>query len=102
MPYMIHAIDKPGSTALRQSTRPVHLQFLAANAARLLACGALLDEETGEGIGSLYIVDTEDRAEAEAFIAADPFSGAGLFGETRILRWRKAYLDGKSFLPPAA
>ncbi|MFC3126674.1 YciI family protein [Pseudoroseomonas globiformis] len=101
MPYMIQATDKPGTTALRQSTRPAHLKFLADNAAKLLACGALLDDATGEGIGSLYIVDTEDRAEAEAFIAADPFSGAGLFGETRVMRWRKAYLDGKSFLPPA-
>ncbi|MCI0753884.1 YciI family protein [Teichococcus vastitatis] len=101
MPYMIQATDKPDALALRTSTRPAHLKFLAENAAKLLACGALLDEATGEGIGSLYILDTEDRAEAEAFIAADPFSSAGVFGETRVVRWRKAYLDGRSYLPPS-
>ncbi|MDR6356750.1 uncharacterized protein YciI [Pseudomonas psychrotolerans] len=40
----------------------------------------------------------ETRAEAEAFLAQDPFSKVGLPGEVRITRWRKAVLDGKAFV----
>lgn len=100
MPYIIEAWDKPDSQELRRTTREAHLDFLEANAAKLLACGAKLNDEGGDGGGSLYIVDVETRAEAEAFIAEDPFSKAGLFGRMQITRWRKAFLGGKSYLPP--
>ncbi|MCQ4159607.1 YciI family protein [Roseomonas sp. GC11] len=100
MPYMIETWDKPDSQALRQSTRAVHLDFLQSQAQKLLACGAKLQDDGSDGGGSFYIVDVETRAEAEAFIAADPFTQAGLFGRTQITRWRKAFLDRTSYLPP--
>ena len=46
----------------------------------------------------MYVVDLDSRAEAEAFIAADPFSEAELFERVVITRMRKAYVDGKSYL----
>jgi uncharacterized protein len=48
--------------------------------------------------GGVYIVDRETRAEAEAFIEADPFFQASLFERVSIVRMRKAYLDGISYL----
>jgi uncharacterized protein len=99
MPYMIETWDKPDSQALRASTRGPHLAFLAENAPRLLACGAKLADDGSDGGGSFYIVDVETRAEAEAFLAAEPFAQAGLFARSSITRWRKAYLDGRSYLP---
>lgn len=98
MPYVIETYDKPNHQHLRQSTRAEHLAFLAENAGKLLACGAKLSDDGGDGGGSLYIVDTEDRTEAEALIAADPFSKVGLFERTVITRWRKAYLDKICYL----
>lgn len=100
MPYIIETWDKPGSQALRQSTRNAHLDYLDAQMSKLLACGAKLKDDGSDAGGGLYIVDVETRAEAEAFIAEDPFSKAGLFERTQISRWRKGYLDGKSFFPP--
>ncbi|MXP62552.1 YciI family protein [Roseomonas sp. M0104] len=100
MPYIIETFDKPDSLALRKSTRDEHLDYLDANMDRLLACGAKLKDDGSDAGGGLYIVDVETRAEAEAFIAADPFSKAGLFERVQISRWRKGYLDGKSFFPP--
>ncbi|MDB5369285.1 MAG: yciI [Roseomonas sp.] len=101
MPYLIETWDKPDGLALRTETRQTHLAFLAANAARLLACGAKLADDGSDGGGSFYIVDVETRPEAEAFLAADPFAQAGLFARSSITRWRKAYLDGVSYLPKA-
>ncbi len=99
MPYLIETWDNPGSQALRAEARPPHLAFLAENAAKLLACGAKLADDGSDGGGSFYIVDVETREEAETFLAADPFAKAGLFARHTITRWRKAYLDGRSYLP---
>ncbi|KWR91076.1 YciI family protein [Cupriavidus sp. IDO] len=94
MPYLIETTDKPGQQHVRQASRPRHLAFLEASKALLLACGAKLNDDGTDAGGGIYIVDVDTREEAQRFIAADPFAEAGLFAEVRIVRWRKAYLDG--------
>lgn len=93
MPYAIQTEDKPGSAELRAATRSAHLEYLTANAHKLLAAGALLDDDGSGGHGGILIVDTDDRAEAERFIAEDPFTKAGLFRKVTVTRWRKAFFD---------
>jgi uncharacterized protein YciI len=95
MPYAIQTLDKPGSAELRASARPAHLEYLTKHQHRLLAAGALIDDDGTGGSGGILIVDTEDRAEAERFIAEDPFTLAGLFEQVTVTRWRKAFFDGK-------
>jgi hypothetical protein len=95
MPYIIIARDKPDSLALRTATRAEHLAYLRRHLPRLLAAGALLDEDGSGGDGSVLIYDTEARAEAEAFAAGDPFARAGLFASVEIRRWRKAIFAGE-------
>ena len=95
MPYIIICRDKPDSHQLRADTRPTHLAYLDRHEAKLLAGGALLSDDATSADGSVLIYDTEDRAEAEAFSAGDPFTQAGLFQSVEIRRWRKGYLAGK-------
>ena len=95
MPYVIIATDKPDSLALRQRVRPEHLDYLTRHEAKLLAAGAQIEDDGTGGFGSVIIYDTDDRAEAEAFAANDPFAKAGLFETVRIARWRKVFFDGK-------
>lgn len=99
MPYHIETWDKPGHEALRQQLRPKHLEFLARHAELLIACGAKLNDDGSDAGGGIYIVALEDRATAEGFINADPFTAGGLFRDVRITRWRKAYAGGRSYLP---
>lgn len=98
MPFMIETWDKPDSMPLRQQARKEHLAYLDAHAAKLLACGAKLNDDGSDAGGGIYIVDVESRAEAEQFIANDPFFKVDLFREVRIVRWRKAYLAGQCML----
>jgi uncharacterized protein YciI len=91
MPFMIRCTDRPGAAALRAATRADHLVYLEPVRPRILAAGALLDD-AGTPIGSLILFDTDDRAEAEAFIANDPFNKAGLFQSVKVVRWRKGFL----------
>ena len=93
MPYAIQTVDKPNSAALRAKVRDEHLRYLDAHLHLLLAAGALTDDE-GKGVhGGILIVDTDERKAAEAFIAGDPFTKAGLFEKVTVARWRKAYFD---------
>ncbi|KEP70559.1 YciI family protein [Thioclava sp. BHET1] len=98
MPWMIETYDKPGHGALRARLRPAHLDYLEAHKARLLACGAKLDDAGAAASGGLYCLDVETRAQAEAFIEADPFYTGALFERVVVTRWRKAYLNGQNTL----
>lgn len=93
MPYAIQTQDKAGAAQVRADNRAAHIEYLTANKHLLLAAGALIDDDGTGGNGAILIVDTDDRAEAERFIANDPFRKAGLFEKVTITRWRKAFFD---------
>lgn len=95
MPYVIETWDKPDSSAIRAAARVEHLAYLDRHASRLIACGAKIDDDGKDLGGGIYVLDTESRAEAEKFIAEDPFTTAGLFDRIQIVRQRRAYLNGK-------
>jgi len=86
--FAIHCIDKPASGDLRASTRPDHLEHLERVGDRLLVAGPLLDED-GRPIGSLLIIDFDDRKAAIQFAADDPYAQAGLFASVAVTAWRQ-------------
>jgi len=85
--------DKPASLDLRLALRPQHLAFTAAYGARIVHGGPLLDVD-GRPCGSLLVIDVEDRAAAEGFVAEDPYAKAGLFESTVIRGFRTVFRDG--------
>jgi uncharacterized protein len=95
VPYAIITKDKPNSLALRESVRAEHLDYLTRHKAKLLAAGAQTADDGSGGYGGVILLDTEDRAEAEAFIRDDPFAKAGLFDMVQVTRWRKAFFAGE-------
>ncbi len=91
---MLHALictDKPGHLEVRKANRDAHLAHLRASGL-VAQAGPLLDRD-GRMAGSLIVLETEDRAEAEAFAAADPYARAGLFAEVRIEAWNRVIPD---------
>ena len=92
MLFAITCLDKPDSLALRQATRPAHLEYLAGYQIVLLG-GPVLDP-AGASCGSLLVLEAADLAEAEAFAAADPYAKAGLFASTTIQGFRMVVRDG--------
>jgi uncharacterized protein YciI len=93
MPYAIITHDKPNSLDLRNQARAEHLAYLTEHQSKLLAAGAKVADDGQGGVGGIIIVDTDDRAEAEAFIKNDPFTKAGLFSGIEVVRWRKAFFN---------
>ena len=98
MPYAIQTKDKPGHGDLRAEVRAVHLDYLEANKDMLLAAGAVIEDDGSGGHGGIIILEVDDRAAAEAFIAGDPFTKAGLFESVTVTRWRKAYFNFENCL----
>ena len=98
MPYAIITKDRGDAGDLRQRLRAEHLAYLDARKSQLLAAGAQLDDDGATAVGSVIILDTDDRAEAEAFAQNDPFTRGGLFESVTVVRWRKAFFAGENLL----
>ncbi len=94
MPYAIRTVFDSAKPELRTQYRPAHIAFLKENIAKLIAAGPLMKDD-GSPYGGLTIVDTDSRAEAQAFAAADPFAKCGFVKETSIRKWAKVFLDAK-------
>ena len=101
MPYMIATYDKPDHEHVRDATRAKHLEYLEANVDRMIAGGGFWNDEGTAVIGGLILVDVDSRAEAEDFIADDPFTAADLFERVELVRWRQSFLDFKRVFPAA-
>ena len=75
----------------RRTQRQAHLDYLAATEDRLFAAGPMFEDsdalEMEDRIGSLYIVDMPSRAEADGWLAAEPFNATGVYGD----QWGHAY-----------
>jgi len=93
MPYAIIAQDRPDGAEIRRDRRPEHLDYLDANKHLLLAAGAQFADDGTTPVGSILLIDVDDRAAAEQFAANDPFSQAGLFESVKIVPWRKVFFD---------
>ena len=95
--YAIHATDRPGSLERRLTLRPKHLERLHALLAegRLLLAGAfpaIDNEDPGPAgfSGSLIVAEFKSLAEAQRWIAGDPFVEGGVYAQVDVKPLRKA------------
>jgi uncharacterized protein len=89
MLFVIVAVDKPGSAALRMTTRNAHFDYARASGAVKLG-GPFLDAEGGMA-GSLIIIEAADLDKAKAWAANDPYAKAGLFARSEVRPWKMTF-----------
>ena len=87
--YAIITSDIEDGLALRQATRPEHLDYLASLGDGLIFAGPFQTEQ-GSPDGSLVVVRAESLAEATGIADADPYARIGLFRSVTIRRWKWA------------
>jgi len=92
--FVLH--DAPGMAARRLEVRPEHKAYLAGVAERIAFAGPLLDE-AGEMNGSLLVIDFTDRAAALAWLAAEPFTRAGVYGRSEVRAFRNLWPQKAGF-----
>jgi uncharacterized protein len=85
MLFAVLCFDKKDGAAVRSAKVSQHLDYLRAGDTVKLA-GPFMDEKDNMN-GSLLIIEAENRAAAESWVAAEPFVKAGLFERVEIRPW---------------
>ncbi len=89
--YAVICFDRPDSAALRHAHRAAHVEFLNANAARIVFGGPLKSAAEGPSTGALIVVDCATRQEADAFIGADPFYLSGVYESVSVRAFKRVF-----------
>lgn len=88
MLFAIRCLDRPDHGRVRATHRPAHLELLRGLGERVKLAGPLLADDGESMIGSLLVIDFEERSAAERFVKSDPYVLADLFAEVTIARFK--------------
>jgi uncharacterized protein len=101
MIYAFFLIDKPDGGALRQRVRPEHKAYLTQVADRMAFAGPLTSDDGQTMIGSLLAIDFDSRGAAQAWLANEPFTQAGLYASTTLHAFVNLWPQKTGFAPAA-
>ena len=89
MLFVLVAIDKENSQALRTATREAHFAYARETDAVRMG-GPFLDAK-GDMAGSLIIFEADNLEAAKRWHANDPYAKAGLFARSDIRPWKLTF-----------
>lgn len=86
--FLFHAVDRPGTAALRQRLREAHRASIRRSdpECRCILGGPLLDA-AGTMTGTALVFAAVDAAAVHAFMASDPYLLHGLFERIDVRPW---------------
>ena len=97
MLYALICTDDPeNGLENRKKARREHLEYLKSLGDRMVMAGPFVTEDGKQPTGSLIILETASRDEAEEISRNDPYARAGVFSRVEIRPWN--WLFGR---PPA-
>lgn len=83
--WLVRCLDAPGTAERRRAARPEHSRRLReAGGPRQVLYGPLVADDGETAVGSLLIVEAEDRAQVEKFFADDPFARDGVWHSVEV------------------
>ena len=87
MYFVIYGTDKENALEIRLQNREAHLAYWAE--AGCVRVGGPFTSDDGEAmIGSMLVVEVEDRSSVEDLVKNDPYTLAGLFESVDIRAWK--------------
>jgi hypothetical protein len=89
MQFVVVAIDKDNSLALRMAVREAHFAYVRSTGVVRIG-GPFLDAD-GEMNGSLIIFEADSLEAAKAWHASDPYVKAGLFARSEVRPWKPTF-----------
>jgi uncharacterized protein len=101
MIYVFRLLDKPGAAELRSRMRPQHKAYLGAVAERIAFAGPLTHDDGTTMIGSLLAIDFSGREAAQAWLADEPFTRAGLYAGVEVHAFVNLWPQQAGFAPAA-
>lgn len=94
MQFVITAYDGAGMLDKRMEVRPRHLEGMAKIGEHVLCAGGLLDE-TGKMKGSVLVMEFQNRAELDAYLAQEPYVLEHVWERIEVERMNVVLLDGE-------
>lgn len=85
--FSIICLDRPNALEARMGARADHLAFVDTFGSQVKIAGPFLSDD-GQMIGSLLVMEFETKAEADAFVAGDPYGKAGVFESVTVYPFR--------------
>jgi|TARA_B110000467_G_C18141566_1_gene379071 uncharacterized protein YciI len=91
MLFCLHIQDKPDRVETRKQFVDEHRAYQKDCGVDVTLSGALLAEDGGTMIGSIFFIEAPGRAEVEKFIANDPFTRNDVWGESVLTRFLRRH-----------
>ena len=82
MLFVVHALDKAGilpTRAKHYRDHRIHLDRAGDHGVSVMTAGTLVAEDGETPVGSLFILEAENRAAVDAFTASDPYHVNGVW-----------------------
>jgi uncharacterized protein YciI len=89
MLFVLTAVDKENSLALRMETRNAHFEY--AKATGVIRLGGPFLDAKGDMAGSMIVFEAADMEAAKQWAANDPYAKAGLFAKSDIRPWKLTF-----------
>lgn len=90
--WVIIAWDGAGKAGVRAAHIAAQKDYARALGERLIGYGHIVSDDASAVLATSWFVQLDDRAAAEAFVADDPLSRAGVYEKTDIRRWSNSFL----------
>ena len=84
MHFVVHCLDHAGALPTRVANYEEHKAYLSSAPLKFLISGPLLADDGETMIGSMFLVEADDKAAVEEFNRNDPFSRTGVWERVEI------------------
>ena len=89
--WAIYCWDKPGMSDKRRTLLAEQKRYVANFAERVIGYGHLVSDDGKETLGTTFFMQLGDRAAADAFVADEPLSRAGVYARVETHRWSNSF-----------
>ena len=88
--FLIIGHGRPGMSDARDALLEDHRRYFIENGyqEKFIVRGPLWSDSGDEWVGSEFVIELRDRAAVDGFLAAEPYTQAGLYERVDIHRWR--------------
>jgi uncharacterized protein YciI len=89
--WAIYCWDNSGMTEKRKALLAEQKAYVKSFGERVIGYGHFVSDDGRETLGTSFFMQLDDRAAADAFVAEEPMSKAGVYGKVEIHRWSNSF-----------
>ena len=89
--WVITAWYAPGTASRRSNLLPEQKAYVVGAGDRIIGYGHIVSDDGAEMLATTFFIQLDDRAAADAFIAAEPLNRAGTVARITVQRWSNSF-----------